>query len=69
MLTRKKLFDHCVKCLRLRMVTKNNILCDMGAAAVTTEALKLLNDFEKANGLNKTTVDEVIRFAREIKND
>lgn len=69
MLTRKKLFDHCVRCLLLGMVTKNNILCDMAAAVVTTEALVLLNDFEKANGLNKTTVDEIIKFAREIKND
>ena len=41
----------------------------MAAAAVTTEALELLNDFEEANGLNKTTADEVIKFAREIKND
>ena len=69
MLTQKKLFDHCVRCLLLGLVTKNNILCDMAAAAVTTEALELLNDFEEANGLNKTTVDEVIKFAREIKND
>lgn len=69
MLTQKKLFDHCVRCLLLGMVTKNNILCEMAAAAVTTEALALLNDFERANGLNKTTVDEIIKFAREIKND
>lgn len=67
MLTQKKLFDHCVRCLLLGIVTKNNILCDMAAAAVTTEALELLNDFEKANGLKKTTVDEIIKFAREIK--
>ena len=67
MLTQKKLFDHCVRCLLLGLLTKNNILCDMAASVVTTEALELLNDFEKANGLSQTTVDEVIKFAREIK--
>lgn len=69
MLTQKKLFDHCVRCLLLGQLTENNILCGMAAAAVTTEAFELLNDFEKANDLNKTTVDEVIKFARKIKND